>query len=121
MKICVTSKDLDLESEVDPRFGRCQYFLLIDTDSMNFRSINNDNKFASGGAGIQAAQLVINEKPEALLTGNIGPNAFKIFSSVGIKVYTGLTGKIKDAIEKYKKGELKETSEANVGSHHGNY
>lgn len=74
---------------------------------------------SSGGAGIKAAQTVINTGVEAVITGNIGPNAFQIFSTTGIKVITGFNGSIKDAVEKYKKGELKETKSANVDSHSG--
>ena len=58
MKICVTSMGDNLDSDVDPRFGRCKYFLIIDTDSMNVKSVSNDSMMASGGAGIQAAQTV---------------------------------------------------------------
>ena len=86
---------------------------------MNFESISNESAMSSGGAGIQAAQTVIKTGVEAVITGNIGPNAFQIFSTTNIKVITGISGSIKEAIEKFKKGELKETNSANVGSHSG--
>jgi len=119
MKIAITAKDSSLESDVDPRFGRCSHFLIVDLDTMNFELISNESAMASGGAGIQAAQAVAKTGVEALLTGNIGPNAFQTLSAAGIKVFTGASGTIKEAVEKYKKGELNETEAPNVGSHSG--
>ena len=119
MKICVTSMGDNLDADVDPRFGRCQYFLIIDTDSMNVKSISNESAMASGGAGIQAAQTVAKAGVTAIITGNVGPNAFQTLSAAGVKVFTGTFGSVKEAVEQYKKGELKETEAASVGSHFG--
>jgi len=119
MKVVITSKSNYLESEVDPRFGRCNYFSIIDIDTMNFESISNESAMASGGAGIQAAQTIAKTGAEIVLTGNMGPNAFQTLSAAGIKVFIGASGKIIDAIEKYKTGELKEAESPNVSSHSG--
>ena len=119
MKIAVTAKSNNLESEIDPRFGRCSYFLIIETDKMSFESISNESTMASGGAGIQAAQTVAKAGVEAIITGNIGPNAFQTLAAAGIKVFTGSNGTIKDVIERYKQGKLKEIETASVGSHFG--
>ena len=119
MKIGVTSTGEDLYANVDPRFGRCKYFLIVDTESMKFEVLSNENAMASGGAGIQTAQTIANKGVEAVVTGNIGPNAFQTLSAAGIKVFTGASGTIKEAIEKYKKGELNETEAPNAGSHSG--
>ena len=119
MKIAVSSKSNNLDSEIDPRFGRCSYFLIVDTDTMCFESISNESSMASGGAGIQAAQTVAKTGAKAVVTGNMGPNAFQTLSAAGIMVFTGATGTIKEAIEKYKKGELKKIESASVGSHFG--
>ena len=119
MKIAVTAKDITLESAVDPRFGRCSHFLIVDTDTMSFESISNESAMASGGAGIQAAQTLAKTGIEAVITGNMGPNAFQTLSAAKIKVFIGANGTIKEAIEKYKKGELNETESPNVGSHSG--
>ena len=105
MKICVTSTGDNLDSDVDPRFGRCRYFLIVDTDTMSFESISNESSMASGGAGIQAAQTVAKTGVEVVLTGNIGPNAFQTLSAAGIMVFTGANGDVKGVIDKYKKGE----------------
>jgi len=119
MKIAVTAKNDNLESDVDPRFGRCSHFLIVDTDTMDFESISNQSAMVSGGAGIQAAQTVAKTGVKIILTGNMGPNAFQTLSAAGIKVYVGATGSVKEAIEQFNRGELKQTGSPNVGSHSG--
>ena len=119
MKICVTSTGDNLDSDVDPRFGRCKYFLIIDTDSMNVKSVSNDSMMASGGAGIQAAQIVAKTGAGTVITGNIGPNAFQTLTAAGIKVITGVNGSIKDVVDKFSREEIKEIDAPSVGSHFG--
>jgi len=119
MKICVSSTGKNLDAVVDQRFGRCPYFLIVDTETMKVKTISNEGTLSSGGAGIQAAQIVTKEDVGSVVTGNIGPNAFQILQAAGIKVYTGAEGTIKEAIENYKKGKLQETGSANVESHSG--
>ncbi len=98
MKVCITSHGKDLNSEIDPRFGRCSFFIFVDTDTMNYEVVENPWKEASQGAGIQAAQMVISKKTELIITGKIGPNAQQIINSAGIKVINK-TGKVIDIIE----------------------
>jgi predicted Fe-Mo cluster-binding NifX family protein len=119
MKIVLSATGDNLDAQLDPRFGRCQFFVIVDSDSMEFEAIANESANAMGGAGIQAAQNVINQNAEVVLTGNIGPNAFQTLSAAGIKVITGATGKIKTVIEDFKNGKLKVTEEPNVTSHFG--
>jgi predicted Fe-Mo cluster-binding NifX family protein len=119
MKICISSTGKDIDASIDQRFGRCQYFLIIDVETMDVKNIQNESTLASGGAGVQAAQIVTNEGVDTVITGNIGPNAFQILQAAGIKVFTGAHGTIKEAIENYKKGTLKETESPNVESHSG--
>ncbi|HER45649.1 MAG TPA: dinitrogenase iron-molybdenum cofactor biosynthesis protein [Thermoplasmatales archaeon] len=119
MKICVSSTGKDLNASVDQRFGRCQYFLIVDMETMNVKIISNESAMSSGGAGVQAAQIVAKEEVDLVITGNIGPNAFQILQAAGIKVFTGAEGTVEDAIESYKKGTLRETGSANVESHSG--
>ena len=90
MKIIITSQGKDLNSEVDPRFGRCQFFIILDTETNDFEVIENPNIHAGGGAGTQAAQTVAEKGAEAVLTGNVGPNAFMTLTAAGIIVYTGV-------------------------------
>ena len=119
MKICITSKGQNLESEVDPRFGRCAYFIIVDTETLDFESRNNMNASASGGAGIQSGQIMSESNVKALLTGNVGPNAFQTLKAAGIDIITGVSGKVMDAITKYKKDEYKSVNSATVESHFG--
>lgn len=110
MKICITSSGDNLDSTVDPRFGRCGYFIIVDPESLEFKAIPNPNVSATGGAGIQSAQFVAKEGAEAVVTGSVGPNAFQALSSLKIKVFTGAAGTIKEVIQNYKEGKLKETA-----------
>lgn len=119
MKTCVTSEGGSLDSKVDPRFGRCQYFIIADTDTLEFEAIENPNIESMGGAGIQSAQLVSSKQVKAVITGNVGPNAFQTLQAAGIEIFTGASGTVKEAIEKYKKGEFKAVSGPSVGSHSG--
>jgi len=119
MKICITSTGKNLDAVVDQRFGRCQYFLIIDIDTMKLKSISNESTLASGGAGIQAAQIVTKEGVFSVITGNIGPNAFSILQAADIKVFTGAEGTVKEVIEQYKQGRLKETGGPNTERHVG--
>lgn len=119
MKICFTSQGNNLDSEIDPRFGRCKYFVIVETDTQAFEAIQNPNIEAMGGAGIQSGQLIANKQVKAVITGNVGPNAFQTLQSAGIDVITGVSGSIKESIEKYNKGELKTTQSPSVGSKFG--
>ena len=119
MKICITSTGDNLDSVVDPRFGRCGYFIIVDPESLEFKTLANPNVSATGGAGIQSAQLVANEGAEAVITGNVGPNAFQTLASLGIKVYTGAEGSIRKVVQQYKDGKFKEMSGPSVPGHFG--
>jgi len=114
MLICVTAKGEDLGAEVDPRFGRCSYFIIVDTETLEFKAIENPNAVASGGAGIQSGQLIAGEKVEAVVTGNVGPNAYQTLSSLGVKIYVGASGSVKNAVEAFKQGQLKEAQDSTV-------
>ncbi|MFA5062970.1 MAG: NifB/NifX family molybdenum-iron cluster-binding protein [Candidatus Omnitrophota bacterium] len=119
MKICVTSEGKTLDSKVDPRFGRCRNFIFFDTDTGNFEAQENANAQFQGGAGIQSGQLVVSRGVEAVLTGNVGPNAHQVLSAAGISIFAGISGTVKEAIEAYKKGEYKATDTPSVGSKFG--
>jgi len=119
MKIAVSANENSLDSQIDPRFGRCQYFLIVDPETMELEAVSNKGASASGGAGIQAAQTVANKGVSVLITGDIGPNAFQTLSSAGIKVFTGASGTIKEALEQYKSGSLRQASGATAEIHAG--
>jgi predicted Fe-Mo cluster-binding NifX family protein len=119
MKVCVTAQGESLDSQVDPRFGRCRYFIIADTDTLESEVIVNPNIESMGGAGIQSAQLVSSKQAKVVITGNVGPNAFKTLEAAKIEVFTGASGSIREVIEKYKKGEFKAVSAPSVTSHSG--
>jgi predicted Fe-Mo cluster-binding NifX family protein len=115
MKIAVSATSNDLEVPIDPRFGRCPYFILVETEEgkiAGHEAIENPAVGAVSGAEIQAAESIGNKGIEILITGNIDSNAFQALSNKGIKIISGVTGTIKEAIEKYLRGELKETTMA---------
>ena len=119
IKLCISSTGEDLNSNVDPRFGRCNYFLIINPNKMNFELVLNKNSNAMGGAGIQTAELLAKKGADIIITGNVGPNAFKTLKAANIKIITGVSGNIKTVLEKYNRGELKEIEEPSVESHFG--
>ena len=119
MKIAITSSGDNLDSQMDPRFGRCQYFVIVDPDTMDFEAMPNESAMASGGAGIQAAQTIVNVGINAVITGNVGPNAFEVLSAAGIETMTGASGTVRHALELYKSGSLQSAAGATVGSHAG--
>lgn len=119
MKMCISASSGNLDANVDSRFGRCPYFVIVDSETMEFKVISNESTNAAHGAGIQAAQTVANMGVKVVITGNVGPNAFNVLSATGIKIVTGASGSIKESVEKYKKGQLKETENPTVGGHFG--
>ena len=119
MKIAVSATGPDLDAQVDPRFGRCRYFVIVDSETTQFEALENSGAMGSGGVGISVAQMIAGKGVEAVITGNCGPNAHQALSTAGIKVITGVTGNIRDAIEDYKSGKLQASSQPNVSAHSG--
>ncbi|RLC03183.1 MAG: dinitrogenase iron-molybdenum cofactor biosynthesis protein [Deltaproteobacteria bacterium] len=119
MKICISSTGKDMNSQVDPRFGRCAYFMIVQTDDLSFEVFENEFKSLGGGAGIQSAGFLQSKDVKALLTGNCGPNAMNVFSESKIQVVTGQAGLIKDVVEKFKKGELSPSVDPTVNEKAG--
>lgn len=119
MKIAVTSSGPSIDDNIDPRFGRCAYFLIIDSDTLALESLENSNRALGGGAGIQSAQLVAGKGASVVLTGNCGPNAFRTFGAAGVRVVTGASGKVRQAVELFKSGKLSSSPTPNVQAHFG--
>ena len=119
MKIAITSMGAKLEDKVDPRFGRCHYFILFDTKSNKFEAAENTGAQGMGGVGIQSGQIMADKGVETVLTGSCGPNAFQTLQAAGIKVITGASGTVQEAIDKFKSGDYKVVSQANAPAHSG--
>ena len=118
MRIAVTSTGKDLDSNMDPRFGRAAYFIIVNPETMEYETVeNSQNLNLPQGAGIQAGKTVIDNNVDVLITGNCGPKAFKVLQSADVKIFTGAEGSVSDAVSKYKNGELKSSGEANVEGH----
>ncbi len=119
MKVAVCSTGDKLDSQLDPRFGRCAYFVLVDTDTLDSQAVENPGVMSAQGAGIQAAQLISSLGASAVIAGNLGPNAHQALAAAGIKTY-GCTGKtVRDAVDALKSGALEEISGPTVGAHFG--
>jgi len=119
MTIAITSTGPDLEARVDPRFGRCPFFLLVEPEDLRFEAMENPNVALGGGAGIQSAQLMAERGVQQVLTGNCGPNAHQTLSAAGIEVIVGCSGPVRQVVEQYRAGRLAPAGEPNVASHFG--
>jgi predicted Fe-Mo cluster-binding NifX family protein len=121
-KICVTSSGPTLDSMIDPRFGRCAYFIIADPETLDFEAVSNEAAMTAGGAGIRAAQTVTSRNIEAVLTGSVGPNAFPALKDAGVRILSGVSGTVRSAIETYSKDMLQELATpgpSNVGRGQG--
>jgi predicted Fe-Mo cluster-binding NifX family protein len=119
MKVAVSSNGENLDAQLDPRFGRCQFYLVVNPDDMSFEALNNESAAQGGGAGIQAAQFLASQGVAAVITGNCGPNAVQTLSAAGIELFGGQAGTVREVIERFKNGNFKPISEATVDSHFG--
>jgi len=118
MRVAVTAREANVESQVDQRFGRARYLIVIDTETGDTEVHDNEvNLNAVQGAGIQTAQNAARLNVEAVLTGHLGPNAFRTLSAAAITAYTGLQGTVGQAIEEFKAGRLNPVDSADVEEH----
>jgi predicted Fe-Mo cluster-binding NifX family protein len=119
MKVAVSSSGKDLNAPLDPRFGRCPYFVIVETEDMTFEVLANEAGASGGGAGIQAARQVASKKVDAVITGNCGPNAVQTLSAAGIRLYSGQSGTVREVVELLKRGGMNPTTDANAPLHAG--
>ncbi len=118
MKVAVTATEKEMTGKVDERFGRAHWLMVVDTETGEFSAHDNQvNLNAVQGAGIQTSQNIANLGVEAVITSNVGPNAFRTLSAAGIKIYQAGKTTVEQAIEDFKTGKLQEVSQANVGGH----
>jgi predicted Fe-Mo cluster-binding NifX family protein len=119
MKLAISSLGDNLEAQVDPRFGRCQFIIIYDTETNNYEAIKNPNIMAAGGAGIQTAQFVADKNVEILITGHLGPNAFRTLEAANIKLFSVQQSSVKEAIDKYNGNQLSPIENQTVAGHYG--
>lgn len=119
MKIAVSASGASPDSNVDPRFGRCPYFVIVDTETGEYEALDNANIAASQGAGIATAQMVAERQVSAVLTGNCGPNAYQALNAAGVDVVTGVSGTVSEAVGAFKAGRYRASTQPSVAAHHG--
>jgi predicted Fe-Mo cluster-binding NifX family protein len=112
MKIAISSKGTDLEAQVDPQFGRCRYFIIVDSATEAFEVVDNKAAALSGGVGIQAAQTVVNAGADAVVTGSLGPNSTNALTAAGLKVYLGASGTVREALQQRDRGQLQDATKS---------
>ncbi len=119
MKIAISASRGDINAPVDPRFGRCPYYVFIDTETSAAEIVQNQAAMAGGGAGIQAAQSVVERGAVAVITGNMGPNAFQVFDAAGVTIYTAINMTVSQAADAFKAGNLPQVGTATGPAHAG--
>jgi predicted Fe-Mo cluster-binding NifX family protein len=119
MRIVVSSQGENLEAQASPVFGRCPSYVFVDSETMAFEALPNPAMNQGGGAGIQAAQFVVNWGAQVVLSGSLGPNAFDVLQAAGVPGYLISGGTVREAVEAYKSGHLQAMGGANVAAHAG--
>lgn len=119
MQIVVSSGGTNLGAQVSPVFGRCPYLIFVETESLAFEAMENPALASGGGAGVQTAQLVIEKGAQAVVSGNVGPNAFQVFQSAGIPIHTFTAGTVREAVEAFREGLLPTVGGATAPEHAG--
>jgi predicted Fe-Mo cluster-binding NifX family protein len=119
MKIAVCAQAEGIQAAVEMRFGRAAYFVIVDTETQEVESYANPNTGLSGGAGPQTVQFLSGLGVEAVVVGNVGPNAMAALKASGIKAYTGLVGTVEETVQRFQEGKLQPVSDSTVASHFG--
>ena len=119
MKIAISANGPTMDDQASSIFGRSTAFVFVDTDTMTWEAADNDAITASGGAGIQSAQFIIQHGAQAVVSGNVGPNAFQVFQAAGVPVFQHQGGTVKQVAAAFKEGQLRPLGGANVPSHIG--
>lgn len=119
MRIAISASGPRLTDQVDPRFGRCACFIIYDTESKTTESLDNGAAAGGGGAGVQAGQAVAGAHVDAVLTGNMGPNAYRVLEAAGVKCVMGCRGTVEKVVKDFQEGRLGSAGGANVRAHYG--
>jgi predicted Fe-Mo cluster-binding NifX family protein len=119
MEIAVTATGADLDAPISPVFGRCPFYVLVDTETKHFEAVENPEMRSLRGAGFEAPAFIVGRGAQAVVTGNVGPNAFSVLQACGVPVYLFEGRTVREAIEAYKAGRLQPIEKANVPTHRG--
>lgn len=119
MRMAVTSEGPSLEARIDGRFGRCRYFLIIDSDDLSLETVENRNATLGGGAGIQSARMIAAKGVTHVFTGSCGPNAYQVLTAAGINVVTGCAGGVRDVVNQCREGSFTAAGGPSVADHYG--
>jgi len=119
MKIFVSAQGNELESPASEIFGRAPLYVCVESDTMKAESYANPAIKAQSGAGIEAAQWLIDHGAQAVISANIGPKALRVFKEAGIPVYHGQKGSVRENIELWKLGKLQQLNQASTAAHSG--
>ncbi len=118
MKLAISAREASLDAEVDPRFGRCPCFIIVDTESATFEYVDNTSTGSTSGSGIQAAQLVARHGVEAVLTGHCGTNAQQTLTAAKITILSNCSGTISEIVRRYVSGKLARVSSGTQSPEH---
>jgi predicted Fe-Mo cluster-binding NifX family protein len=119
VKIVVAANGTGLDAPTSLVFGRSTFYVLADTETMRVEAMVNPEKRSLRGVGFQTPELIVERGAQAVVTGSVGPNAFKVLQSLGVPVYLCERGTVREAIEAYKAGRLRPAEDANVPTHSG--
>jgi predicted Fe-Mo cluster-binding NifX family protein len=119
MRIVVSANGADLEAAASSTFGRCPMYVFVDTETIEFEAVENPATNVAGGAGIQAAQFIVEQGAQAVISGMVGPNASDVLQAASVPVYSFEGGTVRQAVEAFKAGRLSATGSASAGAHAG--
>ena len=119
MKLAISADGPQLEAQLDARYGRCAYFIFVDTETHAWEASPNPAIDARGGAGTQAAQFIANQGAQAVISGHFGPNAFEALDAAGIKMYAAAAGRVESVVEEFSSGQLRKVTVPGASGHQG--
>jgi predicted Fe-Mo cluster-binding NifX family protein len=119
MKVAVSAQSDDIDSLVDPRFGRAAWFIIVDSENLEWTAVDNrENADASGGAGVPAGTIIADQGVRSVITGNVGPNAYKVLAAAGVDIYQAGNGiTVRDAVRSLGRDDLSRLSSPTVAGH----
>ena len=106
MKVAITANRPNNHSSFEPRFGRCSYFIIFETDSMEWEAYENSAAGKSGGAGTHAAQFIAEKGVHAVISGKFGPNAYNALKAANIQMFNAQSGDVTEIITDFRDGKL---------------